>query len=1054
MERRDFMKAAGIAAAGGAVAGCRTTGHILPLVVPDQRYIEGVPEYFATVCRECPAGCGMRIRVNEGRATKPEGNPQHPVNRGKLCMRGQSSVQGLYSPDRWQAPLLRNRRGQLEEVSWKTALGRLQDELARVEGEARGADAVWLGRLETGSLDRLIRDWLAAFGFPPPLYYEPFGYEALREASRWAYGQPIVPGYRFDRARMILSFGAEFLAAWVSNVQFAVDFALTHSYGHTHDPAYFIAVGPRVDLTGANADENWGARPGAEALLALAVAERVAARLGRPLRLPPGLPAGTGLDAAQLEQATAVPADVVERAAARLVERRPSLVLGPGQANESSAALTAHAICHALNELLGNVGVTVLPGAPHALSSAARHEQVAAMFARAQAGQVRLLFLHHANPAYDFPGAANVEAALARIPFIVSFGWWPDETSKHAHLVLPDHYPLESWGDYEPWAGVTGLMQPAMRPVFDTRPAADVLLWLAAQAGAARQRALLAPLAVAPAPPLDAETAPPGSNWRQSPMGPAPNPDDFAPPAEVRTFDAYLRRRWQLRLAPAGSAAEQADAWRNLLMRGVHLEAPAAEMVAGLDMPERMGPPLDTERRAPPPPPMPVRTPAALPYVLPAPAPAPPPSWPLVAELEGDGEYVLWPYPTVQFFDGRQANRAWMQEIADPLSKLVWDNWVQVHPDTGWKLQVAEGDILRLDSPYGHAEFPVHVDPYIRPDTLAIPLGQGHRDFGMFASGRGMAVEILASPRLTPAGGPRRLGVRVQARHVGKHRDLANLQLIHWQRDKKIALATTLAEADTPAAREKEVRATFYAFHPHPVHRWGMAIDLSSCIGCNACQTACYAENNIPIMGRSSCLSHREMTWLRIETYGGDSWHPSTAMNPDIRFMPIPCQQCGNAPCEYVCPVFAAYHTEEGLNAQVYNRCVGTRYCSNNCIYKVRRFNWYTPQWPKPLDQQLNPAVTVRAKGVMEKCTYCVQRIETAELAAKAENRPIRDGEIQTACMQTCPTEAIIFGDLRDPESRVSKLHDQYRGYRWFAEENTFPSITYLKRTKYVLNQV
>ncbi|MGH9525851.1 MAG: 4Fe-4S dicluster domain-containing protein, partial [Terriglobales bacterium] len=188
------------------------------------------------------------------------------------------------------------------------------------------------------------------------------------------------------------------------------------------------------------------------------------------------------------------------------------------------------------------------------------------------------------------------------------------------------------------------------------------------------------------------------------------------------------------------------------------------------------------------------------------------------------------------------------------------------------------------------------------------------------------------------------------------------------------------------------------------------------------------------------------------ETYAGDAWHPPTTMNPDIRFLPMPCQQCGNAPCEYVCPVFATYHTDEGLNAQVYNRCIGTRYCSNNCIYKVRRFNWYTPIWPKPLDQQLNPAVIVRAKGVMEKCTFCVQRIEQAELRAKAEGRPLRDGEVQTACMQTCPTEAIVFGDLKDPNSRVSQLHQQDRGYRLFWEENTFPAVTYLKRTKFVLN--
>ncbi|MGH9542668.1 MAG: molybdopterin-dependent oxidoreductase, partial [Terriglobales bacterium] len=603
LERRDFLKAAGVAAAGGALAACRNTGDILPLVVPDGRYVEGVAEHFATVCRECPAGCGMHIRVNEARATKPEGNPAHPVNRGKLCMRGQSSVQGLYSPDRWHGPQARDAQGRLAPIGWSAALARLAEELARAAAQPGQENVAWIGGLETGSLDRLIRDWLAAFGFPPPLYYEAFAYETLREASRWSFGEAVVPAYRFDRARMIVSFGAEFLATWISNVQFAVDFALTHSYGHVHDPAYFIAVGPRVDLTGANADENWRARPGSEALLALALAERVGARVGRGLRLPAGLPATAKLAPAEIEPATGVPADVLDRAADRLLRLRPSLVLGPGQANDSSAALSAHVICQALNELLGNVGVTVAPSVPHALSAAARHEQVAEVFRRAQSGGVRMLFLHHANPAFNFPGAFNVEAGLARIPFIVSFGRWRDETSKYAHLVLPDHHALESWGDYEPWAGLSGILQPAMRPVFDTRPTADVLLWLAAAAGdarergsEARQREILAPLGVAPAPPLPADVAPAGSNWRQSPMAPAPNPAAFAPPVEIRTFDAYLRRRWQLRLAPGGSADEQAAAWRRLLMRGFHLEAPAADLFADIDPPERLAPPLGPGR--------------------------------------------------------------------------------------------------------------------------------------------------------------------------------------------------------------------------------------------------------------------------------------------------------------------------------------------------------------------------------------------------------------------------------------------------------------------------
>lgn len=1034
--RRDFLKATGAAAAGGALAGCRTTGHILPLVVPDGRFIPGIPQHYATVCRECPAGCGMHIRVNDGRPTKPEGNPRHPLNRGKLCMRGQSSVQGLYNPDRFPQPMRRDGHGRLVVTTWPEALARLRAEMATVAAEGREGDVVWLGRLETGTLDQFLRDWLAAFHYPPPTYYEAFAYEAVREANRISFGRDVVPFYRFDRAKAVVTFGAEFLQTWVSNVQFATDWAMGHSYGHTHNPAYFIHVGPRVTMTGANADEHWQLKPGTEALVAMALAERVAFHAGQTLKLPAGVPPGLGMSQEEAAKRTEIPADVVDTAAKRLSENRPSLLLPVGYGNLTAVALTANLILNAINAMLGNTGSTILLDHPQALSGAARAREVADIFTRAQQGGVRMMLLHHANPAFNFPGAFNVEWGLSKIPFIVSFGWWRDETTKYAQLVLPDSYPLESWGDYAPIPGLTGMIQPARRPVFNTRPMPDVLLWLAAQAGPAVQGPVLQRIGMAPAAALPPDVAPEGSNWQQSPVLPNPTPVTYDPPTEVHTFDAYLRRAWQQRLAPGAPAAEQAAAWRNLLMTGVHITTEAEPAIATEPLPGRLGPPINET--------LPTTT-------LEGPNGDPPPL-PLEAAFEGSGDFYVVSFPTVQFFDGRQANRSWMQEIADPLSKLVWDSWVQIHPDTGWRLHAAEGSILRLETPYGHGEWPVHLDPFIRKDTLAIPLGQGHRDFGMFATNVGEAPQKLWTTRLDAAGGPIYMGVKAKVTNTGKTRPMANLQLEHWQRDKRIAEACLVSEASTAAVRNDEPRATFYAFHPTPVHRWGMAVDLSSCIGCNACQTACYAENNIAVMGRSSCLSYREMTWLRIETYAGDAWHPPTTMNPDIRFLPMPCQQCGNAPCEYVCPVFAAYHTDEGLNAQIYNRCIGTRYCSNNCIYKVRRFNWYTPMWPKPLDQQLNPAVIVRAKGVMEKCTFCVQRIEQAELKAKAEKRPLRDGEIQTACMQTCPTEAIVFGDLKDPNSRVSQLHGQDRGYRLFWEENTFPAVTYLKRTKFVLN--
>jgi molybdopterin-containing oxidoreductase family iron-sulfur binding subunit len=239
---------------------------------------------------------------------------------------------------------------------------------------------------------------------------------------------------------------------------------------------------------------------------------------------------------------------------------------------------------------------------------------------------------------------------------------------------------------------------------------------------------------------------------------------------------------------------------------------------------------------------------------------------------------------------------------------------------------------------------------------------------------------------------------------------------------------------------------SIYPPHEHQLHRWGMVVDLNACNGCSACVTACYAENNIPVAGKAEVGRGREMSWIRVERFFGPGKAGSSPFQVDLTLML--CQQCDNAPCESVCPVYAAYHTEEGLNGQVYNRCVGTRYCANNCPYKVRRFNWYPGQFPAPLDWQLNPDVTVRSKGVMEKCTFCVQRIVQGKDRARREGRPLADGEIVPACAQSCPTRAIVFGDLKDPKSRVSRLAQDQRRYRVFEELNTRPAVTYLERTR------
>jgi len=385
-----------------------------------------------------------------------------------------------------------------------------------------------------------------------------------------------------------------------------------------------------------------------------------------------------------------------------------------------------------------------------------------------------------------------------------------------------------------------------------------------------------------------------------------------------------------------------------------------------------------------------------------------------------------------------------MQEFPDVVTKAVWNAWVEIHPETAGPLGVETGDLVQVTTAGGSVTAPAYVFKGIRPDTLAVPLGQGHSAYGRTAAGRGFnALDLLDGTPDLRSGALAYAGASATLTATGQRGKLVIMQGHDYDLDREIAEIINVH--DVPNAMEHQVDLTTlveaaFDSDPQSPYRWGMSIDLNACTGCGACVTACYSENNLPVVGEDLCGQGREMSWMQIMRYYEETEEGFQAVH-----FPTLCQQCGDAPCEPVCPVYAAYHTPEGLNAQIYNRCVGTRYCANNCPYKVRRFNWFTYEFPYPLNLQLNPDVTVRSKGVMEKCTFCVQRINKAKMDAKDEGRLVEDGEIQTACMQSCPTQAIVFGNLKDPASRVSRKAKGARGYAMLDELNTRPAITYLK---------
>ncbi|HSL69309.1 MAG TPA: 4Fe-4S dicluster domain-containing protein, partial [Longimicrobiales bacterium] len=599
-----------------------------------------------------------------------------------------------------------------------------------------------------------------------------------------------------------------------------------------------------------------------------------------------------------------------------------------------------------------------------------------------------------------------------------------DETSARAHLLLPDHHALESWGDYVPRTGVRSIMQPVMTPVFATKQTADVLLSVAKTATVA-----------------------------------LPTPGD--------TFYDYLRGVWSREVAAqAGAAGAFDDWWRDALKTGVVTTSEAATGATAAAVPASAQ--LGNLR------------------------------FDIPASFTGEGEFHLVVYPSYRFWDGRHANKSWMQELPDPISKFTWVSWVEVNPQVGQRLGLDTGHMVRVRTARGEVELPVWLHPGIREDVIAIQLGQGHTGLGRYARERGVNPLRLIEPEADPQSGglvwfqakaglePTGNWVRPPQHSIKddqENREIAKAMSLNAAREADVRRGLLAGLSPEPAApaeaeaggHEAEVHPQDAQVHqlqaaggllpstvdatpqgyPHVGHfwgeyteaapRWGMAIDLERCTGCSACVTACYAENNIAVVGPDQIAMGRIMHWIRIERYFERA---DAGELHRTHFLPMMCQHCGNAPCEPVCPVFAAYHTPDGLNAQVYNRCVGTRYCANNCPYKVRVFNWFSAEWPEPLNWQLNPDVSVREKGVMEKCTFCVQRIREAQNLARVEDRAVRDGEIVPACAQTCPGDAIVFGNVADPNSRVSRVAASGRGYRVLEPLNTQSAVTYLKKVE------
>jgi molybdopterin-containing oxidoreductase family iron-sulfur binding subunit len=823
----------------------------------------------------------------------------------------------------------------------------------------------------TGTEQDLASRWVNALG-GQYIVYEPFAYEPLRQANQVVFGTAQIPHYHIDQADFLISFGANFLETWISNVQFTRQFAAFHE-PKQNQKNLFIHVGPRLSMTAANADRWVSVPPGGERYVVLGLL-RLLMQGGKTGAQGAGIPGSVSAFTPEVvEERTGVKAKALAALAGHFSRARRPLALAEGMAFQDPNALETAVAANLLCALSSGSRQLIDFSNAVSLSQTAPASDVKALRDLMAAGGVGAVVFYRANPVYNLPASWEFEKALEKVPVVISLSSFPDETSQYATLILPADTFLESWGDYSPQAKVTGLLQPAMGRLFTTMPLGDILLFLG--------KAL---------------------------AGQAKFPE--------KDFYEVLKNSWeQKRKKQAGPLSGEAF-WLQSLQRGGIWEQ-------GIGQAPAQGKSFHFTFSAPEKPP---------------------------AE-EKPEKFAFFAYPTIQFFDGRLANRPWLQEMPDPVTMVTWSGWVEIDPGTAKKMNIAKGDVLAIHAGGKTIEAPAFPYTGIRPGTLAMPVGQGHAK----AFSRYVACDATGNPHdllsgnLDSSGGLVRSLPSVTIEKTGRSAVVANADGNAYQHGRRLARSLSYEEyretlgnapeitMPLPSGWKKEI--DFYPVHLHVAYRWGMVIDLDRCIGCQACVMACYAENNVAIVGQRDFSMGREMSWLHIERYLEHE-------QPFVRFLPLLCQHCDSAPCESVCPVFAPNHNKEGINNQVYNRCIGTRDCNQNCPWKVRRFNWHRWKYDHPLEWQLNPDVTVRQQGVMEKCSFCIQRVIHAKDVATSEGRKVRDGEFTTACAQTCPADAITFGNLMDPESRVSKLSAQARAYQVLGGLNTKTAVIYLRK--------
>jgi len=1000
---------ASLALAG--VSGCfkKPDEKIVPYVQQQQEIVPGLPLFFASAMPFNGFAKGVLVESYEGRPTKIEGNDQHPQSLGGTDVFMQASVLNLYDPDR-AAGVTRY----ADVSTWTT----FQSELANALSDQKNARLrILTDTVTSPTLAAQLKELTQRYPNAKWHQYEPVNRDNILAGARLAFGRDVNTVYRFDKAKVVVTLDSNFFIDQPGSVRYALDFisARKVSKGHKEmNRLYAAEVTPT--LTGSMSDHLLPMKPSRMEALARALAAEVVG----------GGAGGAASDVLKEPWQGAggkTVGDWVRAVAADLKANPGASVVVPGEYQSPAV----HALAHAMNDALKNAGQTVVYTDPIEADSGNQIDSLRQLTNDMAAGQVDVLLIIGTNPVYTAPADIGFAKALEKVKFKACLGMYEDETSVLCEWHLPQTHYLEEWGDLRAYDGTVSIIQPLIAPLYFGKSAIEVLALVLGDTDSGGHK---------------------------------------------------LVRDYWMKTAPlaSGSVNDFEDHWEEALEKGI-IANTAAPNVQPTLRPEAANPP---------------ETPAS----------------------NTGYEIVFRPDPTV--WDGMFTNNGWMQELPKPLTALTWDNAAMMSPATADKLglsdAMAEGrgprspvDVVTLTLNGRSVKAASWILPGQPDGVITFHLGYGRERCGRVGNKTGFnAYAIRDSKSLWQAGGlkieradenyalfaththhsmqARTLtdqlnapvistpksesghGAQVEPGNAAEARKAESSQELM---DRNLIRFATLEQYTANPKFPKDVEEGKGTRHPlelfetpykypekgandYPGYKWGMVIDLQSCIGCNACVLGCQSENNIPVVGKEEVGRGREMHWIRVDHY-----YTGDLDNPATFHQPVPCMQCETAPCELVCPVGATAHDMEGINVMIYNRCVGTRYCSNNCPYKVRRFNFllYSDETQPTIKMQKNPQVTVRSRGVMEKCNYCLQRIVNTRITAEKDgNRRIRDGELMTACQQACPTRAISFGDLNDfyandgKGSEVLQLQRDSLNYILLEDLTTKPRTSYLAR--------